>query len=104
MTDILETFKKIAVNVFYSQKPSNIVYGNVISTSPLKVQIDQKLILDETHLKLTRAVKDHKVEMSIGSGAKQIYTVYNGLVQGDKVTMIMTHGGQQYIIIDKEVV
>ncbi|MGE7916334.1 DUF2577 domain-containing protein [Lysinibacillus xylanilyticus] len=85
MTDILKLIKKIAIDAVNSQKLTDIVYGTVISTSPLKVQIDQKLILEEVHLKLTQAVKD------------------SGLIQGDKVTMIRAHGGQQYLIIDKEV-
>lgn len=104
MTDILQTFKKIAIDAITAQKLTNIVHGTVVNTNPLQVQIDQKLILNEAHLQLTRAVEDHEVEMSIDNGAKQIYTVYNGLKQGDKVTMIRAHGGQQYLIIDKEVV
>ena len=86
MTDILKLIKKIAIDAVNSQKLTDIVYGTVISTSPLKVQIDQKLILEEVHLKLTQVVKDY------------------GLIQGDKVTMIRASGGQQYLIIDKEVV
>ena len=86
MTDILKLMKKIAIDAVNSQKPTDIVYGTVVSTSPLKVQIDQKLILEEVHLKLTQVVKDY------------------GLIQGDKVTMIRASGGQQYLIIDKEVV
>ncbi|WP_460011336.1 DUF2577 domain-containing protein [Lysinibacillus sp. CTST325] len=86
MTDILNLIKKIAIDAVNSQKLTDIVYGTVISTSPLKVQIDQKLILEEAHLMLTSVVKDY------------------GLIQGDKVTMIRAHGGQQYLIIDKEVV
>ncbi|KOP78749.1 phage portal protein [Lysinibacillus sp. FJAT-14745] len=104
MSDILKLIKRIAIDAVNSQKLSNIVYGTVISISPLKVQIDQKLILEEVHLKLTRAVQDYEVEMSVSNGAKQIYKIYNGLVQDDKVTMIRAQGGQQYIIIDKEVV
>ncbi|MFJ8090838.1 DUF2577 domain-containing protein [Lysinibacillus sp. NPDC095746] len=104
MTDILKLIKRITLDAVNSQKLSDIVYGTVISENPLKVQIDQKLTLDEAHLKLTKAVKDHEVEMSIGSGSMQIYTVYNGLLKGDKVTMIRAQGGQQYLIINKEVV
>jgi len=86
MTDILNLIKRVAIDAVNSQKLTNIVYGTVVSTSPLKVQIDQKLILEEAHVKVTRAVKDY------------------GLTQGDIVTMIRAHGGQQYLIIDKEVV
>lgn len=101
MTDILKAIKKIAVDAVNSQKLTDVVYGTVISTSPLKIQVDQKLVLESDHLKLTNAVMDHDVQMSVNGGAKQTYTIYNGLKNGDSVTMIRVHGGQQYIVIDK---
>lgn len=101
MTDILNIVKRVAVNAVLAMKLSDAVYGTVISTNPLKVQVYQKLVLEKEHLRLTRAVKDFTVEMTV-NGTKQSYTVHNGLKNGDKVTMIRAHGGQQYIIIDKE--
>ena len=104
MSDFLTEIQRIVLGVLNAQKLSTIIYGTVISTNPLEVHVDQKLTLKQEQLKLTKAVKDHEIEMSIGDGAKQIYKVYNGLIQGDKVTMIRAYGGQQYLIIDKEVV
>lgn len=125
MADIVNHIKKIAVNAVNSQKLTDIVYGTVISTNPLKVQIDQKLIIEKEHLKLTRAVINYEVEMTVdhlteqtegGSGygeydlhaheykGRKKFLIHNGLVEGDKVTMIRVHGGQQYIVIDKEVI
>lgn len=100
MTDILKAIKRIAVEAVNSQKLSDIVYGTVISSNPLKVQIDQKLVLESDHLKLTSAVKDHTVDMTV-NGNRQTYTVHNALKSGDSVTLIRAQGGQQYIIIDK---
>lgn len=104
MEDILKEIQKLVLGVINAQKLTTVVYGTVLSTNPLEVQIDQKLTLREEHLKLTRTVMDHEVEMSVNGGTKQIYKVYNGLKQGDKVTMFRVHGGQQFLIIDKEVV
>lgn len=104
MEDILKEIQKLVLGVINAQKLTTVVYGTVLSINPLEVQIDQKLTLREEHLKLTRAVMDHEVEMSVNGGTKQIYKVYNGLKQGDKVTMFRVHGGQQFLIIDKEVV
>ncbi|WP_277680405.1 DUF2577 domain-containing protein [Gracilibacillus dipsosauri] len=101
MTDILKAIKRIAVEAVNAQKLSDIVYGTVISSNPLKVQIDQKLTIGKEHLKLTRAAKDYTVEVTV-NGTRNTYTVHNALKNGDKVTMIRAHGGQQYIIIDKE--
>lgn len=125
MTDIVRDIRRIVLNAVNAQKLTNIVYGTVESVSPLKVRVDQKLLLEQEHLKLTRAVMDYEVEMTVdhvtestagggGYGAydshnhayvgRKKFIVHNALVIGDKVTMIRAHGGQQYLVIDKEVV
>ncbi|MCT6924108.1 DUF2577 domain-containing protein [Metasolibacillus sp.] len=125
MSDIVKVLRRVVLDAVNAQKPANIVYGTVVSVAPLKVQVDQKLILEREHLKLTRAVMDYEVEMTVdhltenragGSGeaafashnheykGRKKFLIHNGLIVGDKVTMIRAHGGQQYIIIDKEVV
>lgn len=123
--DMLNVMKRTNKGMQDSSKPCDVVYGTVESVAPLKVRIDQKLVLEQEHLKLTRAVMDYEVEMTVdhltenragGSeyaafeshnheykGRKK-FLIHNGLVDGDKVTMIRVHGGQQYLIIDKEVV
>lgn len=125
MSDIVKVLRQVVLEAVNAQKPTSVVYGTVISTSPLKVQVDQKLILERENLKLTRAVMDYEVDMTVdhvtenragGSGeaafashnhdykGRKKFLIHNGLVVGDKVTMIRANGGQQYIIIDKEVV
>ncbi|WP_042475750.1 DUF2577 domain-containing protein [Bacillus ndiopicus] len=125
MSDIVRTLRQLVLDAVNAQKLATIVYGTVISTSPLKVQVDQKLILEQENLKLTRAVMDHEIEMTVdhltenrsGGGGdaefashnheykgRKKFLIHNGLVVGDKVTMIRAQGGQQYIIIDKEVI
>lgn len=125
MEDILKEIQKLVLGVINAQKLSTVVYGTVLSVSPLEVQVDQKLTLKEEQLKLTRAVMDYEVDMTVdhvtenragGSGddafashnhqykGRKKFLIHNGLIKGDKVTMIRSHGGQQYLIIDKEVV
>lgn len=125
MSDIVKVLRRVVLDAVNAQKPANIVYGTVVSVAPLRVQVDQKLILEREHLKLTRAVMNYEVEMTVdhltenragGSGeaafashnheykGRKKFLIHNGLIVGDKVTMMRAHGGQQYIIIDKEVV
>lgn len=108
--------KKSSKGVQESSKPCDIVYGTVVSISPLEVKVDQKLTLYEEQLKLTRAVMDYEVDMTVEHTTEVIsahsheykgrkkFLIHNGLIVGDNVTMIREHGGQQYLIIDKEVV
>lgn len=100
---MLNVMKKSSKKMQDSSKPCDIVFGTVESVAPLKVRVDQKLVLEKDHLKLTRAVMDHEVDMTVDNVRKK-YLIHNGLLVGDKVTMIRAHGGQQYLIIDKEVV
>lgn len=125
MTDILKVIQSNAKGVQLQSKPCDVVFGTVESIAPLKVRVDQKLLLEQEQLKLTRAVMDYEVEMTVdhltenrsGGGGdaafeshdheykgRKKFIIHNGLIVGDKVTMIRAHGGQQYLIIDKEVV
>lgn len=125
MSDIVRSLRKVVLDAVNAQKLTDIVYGTVESVEPLKVRVDQKLLLEQEQLKLTRAVMDYEVEMTVdhvtekregGSLAaayeshdheykgRKKFLIHNGLIVDDKVTMIRVHGGQQYLIIDKEVV
>lgn len=125
ITDIVKTIKRSAKGVQVSSKPCDIVYGTVESIAPLKIRVDQKFLLESEQLKLTRAVMDYEVDMTVdhltesrsGGGGdvafeshnheykgRKKFLIHNGLVVGDKVTMLRAHGGQQYLVIDKEVV
>ena len=117
MPNMIEIIKKAAVDAVQASRPVSVVYGDVVSASPLRIQIDQKIILDADFLVLTRGVTDYSVGVTFnhntepgGSGphshavtGKKTMTVHAGLKTGDKVVMIMAQGGQSYIVIDKVV-
>ncbi len=65
MEDILIEFQKIVQGVLNAQKLCTIVYGTVVSVEPLEVYVDQKLTLKKEQLKLTRAVMDYEVDMTV---------------------------------------
>ena len=46
---LVDAMKEAASGVFYSCNPFSFSLGVVISASPLKVKIDQKLTLGEKH-------------------------------------------------------
>lgn len=79
---------------------ADIVYGTVLSTSPLKIQMSNQLILDDSFLDLDDAVTDYKVKMKIDGDEKDV-TVMNKLKDGDGVTMIRFHGGQRFYVLAK---
>jgi len=122
--DLIKLIKRIAVEAVEASKPTNIVFGQVTSTSPLKITIEQKITLSSQQLILTRNVTDHEIEMTLehetdyksgGSGdssfashnhavtGKKTMTLHNALKKGEKVALLRTQGGQQYVVIDRVV-
>lgn len=127
--DFVKAIKRAAIEAVNASKPANIVFGKVISESPLKIKIDQKLILTEKQLILARDVTDYEIEMepsqdekpyyhlteprSGGSNAaafeshtheykgRKKFLVYNALKSGEEVILMQLAGGQQYVVIDR---
>lgn len=125
--DLVKVFKSIVKETVEAIDPSNWVYGEVVSETPLKIQIDQKIILEEIQLTLTRNVTEWTEEIEInwetlknthnhpfsGDGSvlesshnhklKGKYQVKHltKLKLGEKVILIQQQGGQHYLVIDR---
>lgn len=121
---MVELIKQAAIEAVKESKPTSIVFGQVTSINPLKISIDQKLILTSAQLILTNNVRDYDLEMSVNhftentSGGigepsfalhdhaylgKKTFRVHNGLILGDEVIMIQVQGGQKFIVMEKVV-
>lgn len=98
-TEFVKIIKKAAIDAVESTKPVQIFFGTVENTKPLKINVEQKMVLGEKQLILTRNVTDY--ETSIREGDIKKYIVFNGLQLGDKVLLIRQQGGQKYIVWDK---
>jgi hypothetical protein len=84
LANLTQLIKKAAIEAVEAGKPSDLIFGKVISTNPLRVNVDQKLTLNEEFVFVTYA--------------------YQQLMQdNDNVVMIRAKGGQKYLIIDKVV-
>ena len=127
--DFVKLIKKVAVEAVNASKPADVVFGKVISANPLKIKVDQKLILTSAQLVLTRDVTDYEITMepslnefphyheteytSGGSGdaafashlhqykGRKTFLVYNALKAGEEVILMQVAGGQKYIVIDR---
>lgn len=109
--ELVETLKKAAVDAMEAKKPVNVYFGEVISSSPLKINVEQKMILSEKQLILSRNVTDFKTELSGGdiqkllNSSKSAYsaeiTIHNGLVVGDEVIIVRQQEGQKFIVLDR---
>lgn len=128
--NLIEIIKQAAVEAVKASNPCAIMFGKVISTSPLKINVEQRLTLDESHLILTSNVRDYKTKISFDNpGIKNIVknytmddipgtdyklsyqqpiqneiTVYNGLKMNESVILLQIQGGQKYIVLDRVVI
>jgi hypothetical protein len=121
-SDIVILIRKVAQEAINATKPMSVVYGKVISTKPLKINVEQKMTLTSPQLILTRNVTDYEVEMTVdhvtenssgGSGeasfashnheykGKKKFIIHNGLVVDDEVIMLQVPGGQKFVVLDK---
>lgn len=113
MPNLVELIKQISAETNAAGQPTDIVYGTVVSASPVSIMIDQKTTLTSDFLVLTKSVTKHQVDMSFSCSTENEddhshkinfsskVTVNNELKVGDKVIMIKQAGGQSYIVLDK---
>lgn len=103
--NLVELIKKIANEANEASEPSDFCYGRVISTSPLKILVEQRMELGKAQLVLTRNVTDFKTLISTRN--QNIETiqviVHNALKRGDEVILIKKKGGQKYLVLDRVV-
>lgn len=126
--EFTKTIKRAAVQAVQADKPVEVCFGKVTSTSPLQILVEQKMTLGEAQLVLTRNVTDFRTKIAAGNIQDYYYTggtppeaptapvepvphvhavgkidvtVYNGLVAGDEVILIRQQGGQKYIVLDR---
>jgi hypothetical protein len=62
---LLEIIKQVAIDAVKASNPCMIVFGEVVSVSPLQILVEQKLLLDEQFLILTKAVTEHSVDITV---------------------------------------
>ena len=60
-----DSIKNIALNALEASKPSGIFFGTVVSASPLKIQVEQKMTLGSEFLVLSTLVQDFTVTMTV---------------------------------------
>lgn len=96
-------------------KPTSIMYGKVISANPLKINVEQRMVLDRKFLVLTDHLTKKTSEVSYrdyyrNSANEMTYTTRtaqvtfdNSLKVNDKVVLLREEGGQKFLVIDKVV-
>lgn len=81
--EFVKTLKQTAVDAVEAEKPVNVCFGEVVSISPLKINVEQKLVLGETQLILTRSVTDYETKVTVDWTAENATLNTNHTHTGD---------------------
>ena len=102
---LVREVKKAAVAAVQAQKPMAYYLGEVVSISPIKISVDQKLTLTDKQLILTSAVKNFSVKVAEKKNGvlqdEKEYMILLGLKVGEKVRMYRCDGGQKFVVFDR---
>jgi hypothetical protein len=128
--ELVKALKKAALEAVEASKPVKVFFGKVVSTNPLKINVEQKLVLGEAQLVLTQNVKELKATIDISCdtdsalsthkhqyqnedttgvnlahqhkiACKKEIIIRKGLANGDEVVLIRQQEGQKYIVLDR---
>ena len=81
MPRLLNIIKKAGAEAVDSGSPCAAMFGQVICTNPLKIKVEQRLILGEKQLIKTDSVKDIQIDNS--------------------VVLLRMQGGQKFVVLNK---
>lgn len=121
---LVEAIKKASRNEREASKPVNVYFGEVTSKAPLKINVEQKMILGENQLILARNVTDYMTTVTVqwvtgkgilasdgettadpphthGIAGIRNFLMHNALEVGDEVILIRQQEGQKFIVVDR---
>lgn len=104
---MIESIKKIAGSIGSSTPPCTFLFGTVVSTEPLSVQVDSRFFVGEGALIIPRhlrAGEHNSHKHKIRYAGVEFYTeekdeTYFGLQTGDKLALLREYGGQRFFVL-----
>jgi hypothetical protein len=79
LPDLVQSMKKAALDAVEASNPVKLLPGTVISNDPLKIRVEQKMLLEPEQL---------------------IVPIRLTLSMGDKVYLLREQGGQKFLVLD----
>ncbi|EAC8001229.1 DUF2577 family protein [Listeria monocytogenes] len=79
---------------------SDLVYGLVVSISPLKIKVEKRFEIDSEFIELSQLVRNLSISFTI-DGKKGTAQVFRALQVGDKVRMIQAQKSQKFYVLER---
>jgi hypothetical protein len=108
---MIDIIKQAGIQAVGAGNPVEITFAEVISSEPLEIKLDQKLILTKEFFIIPETLTRYELELSHshsipgGSTAPSLnkIVIREGLKSGDSVVILRVQGGDKYLILDKVV-
>ncbi|EHQ92131.1 DUF2577 domain-containing protein [Desulfosporosinus youngiae] len=116
MASLLDVIKAAGIDAVGASNPVNVMFGEILTISPLSVKVDQRFTLPADFLIVPESLTRYEVDLthshqytddgSSRTTATALTTkliIRPGLKVGDKVLLLRVQGGQKFVILDKVV-
>lgn len=116
MASLLEVIKTAGMDAVGASNPVSVLFGEVLSSDPLSVKVDQRFTLTadfllvpaslvrlEIDLKHRHSYTDDGSSRSTSAALEEKIVINPGLKTGDKILLLRVQGGQRFVIIDRVV-
>lgn len=93
----VDVMRNIANDISRSSYSTDILYGKVISLSPLTIEVDNRFEIDEEFLILSTLVKKKEITLQDDTNV----VLWNDLSVGENVILLRHSGGQRFYVLDR---
>ena len=83
---LVKTIKRAALEAMEASKPVNVCFGEVLSVSPLQINVEQKMTLGATQLILARNVTDFEVAVTVNWEPETALSAHEHALTGETET------------------
>ena len=80
--ELVKAMKRAALDAMAASKPVNVYFGQVVSASPLQINVEQKMILGKAQLILSRNVTDFKTMVTVQWESEKEQQTHTHKVEG----------------------
>ena len=106
---MVHTIKRIAQSAAGTTPRCTFIFGTVVSSDPVSVQIDNRFFVGGEALIIMRSLKkgeygSHRHKHKCAYTGEEVFTeeddeTYYGLKAGDKLALMREHGGQRFLVL-----
>ena len=94
---LVSLIQKSAKEASNSTRTTDLMYGEILSLSPLKIMVDSRFTITEEFVILSSLCQEKKDTI----GTEEV-VLWRGLLVGDKVQMLRVRNGNQFYILERE--